>query len=167
MDATAGRAGRPRVFLGWTPEAIRELRDLWADEALSASEIGRRLGTSKNAVISKANRLRLPSRPSPIVRGYPSRPRGPRKSGAVTLAPLPAAAPRPVVVPVERVAPEPVVVRPRRLARGTCCWPEGEPRSAGFRFCGAPRELRADGTERPYCAAHAGRAYLRPGQVVE
>jgi hypothetical protein len=53
--------------MGWTEERVDQLTQLWI-EGLSASEIGRRLEVSKNAVIGKAHRLGLPSRPSPIKR---------------------------------------------------------------------------------------------------
>lgn len=53
--------------MGWTEERVDQLTQLWI-EGLSASEIGRRLQVSKNAVIGKAHRLGLPSRPSPIKR---------------------------------------------------------------------------------------------------
>ena len=49
----------------WTPERDDELLGLW-DEGHSTSEIGRRMGITKNAVIGRAHRLRLPARPSPI-----------------------------------------------------------------------------------------------------
>ena len=50
----------------WTDETIALLRQSW-ESGLSASEIAKRLGNvSRNAVIGKAHRLRLPSRPSPI-----------------------------------------------------------------------------------------------------
>lgn len=49
----------------WTPERDDELRAFW-DEGHSTSEIGRRMGITKNAVIGRAHRLRLPARPSPI-----------------------------------------------------------------------------------------------------
>lgn len=49
----------------WTPERTAALIALW-DEELSTSEIGRRLGITKNAVIGKVHRLGLPKRrPSP------------------------------------------------------------------------------------------------------
>ena len=48
----------------WNEDAIAKLRALWA-EGLSTAEIGRRMGVSKNAVVGKAHRLNLPSRPSP------------------------------------------------------------------------------------------------------
>ena len=52
----------------WTDDTIRELRQLWS-EGHSTAEIGRRIGISKNAVVGKAHRLDLPTRPSPIRTG--------------------------------------------------------------------------------------------------
>ena len=52
----------------WTPERIEMLQSLWR-EGHSASAIAEKLGgISRNAVIGKAHRLLLPSRPSPIKR---------------------------------------------------------------------------------------------------
>ena len=50
------------------PERIAELTRLWAT-GLTTREIGRRLGVTKNAVIGRAHRLKLPPRPSPLGRG--------------------------------------------------------------------------------------------------
>ena len=50
------------------------LRVLWA-EGHSTSEIGRRMGITKNAVVGKAHRLDLPARPSPIRGRVPGAPR--------------------------------------------------------------------------------------------
>lgn len=47
--------------LDWTPERIATLIALW-NESLSTSEIGRRLGITKNAVIGKVHRLGLQQR---------------------------------------------------------------------------------------------------------
>ncbi len=60
----------------WTPDVIQRLRTLWA-EGISTAEIGNRLGFSKNAVVGKAHRLKLPGRPSPIQRerGIPRQPK--------------------------------------------------------------------------------------------
>ncbi len=56
----------------WTQDRVQMLRDLWA-EGLSASQIAERLGgTTRNAVIGKAHRLHLKSRPSPIKRQGPA-----------------------------------------------------------------------------------------------
>ena len=56
--------------MDWTDQAVSTLRSYWAD-GHSTSEIGRRMGITKNAVVGKAHRLKLPTRPSPI-RSRPS-----------------------------------------------------------------------------------------------
>lgn len=45
----------------WTEETVKDLRRLW-DRGDSCAEIGRIIGTSRNAVIGKASRLGLPER---------------------------------------------------------------------------------------------------------
>jgi hypothetical protein len=51
----------------WAPGTALHARlvALW-DEGLTAAEIGRRLGVTKNAVVGARRRHGLPSRPSPI-----------------------------------------------------------------------------------------------------
>jgi GcrA cell cycle regulator len=49
----------------WTPERDAQLTADWAS-GFTTSEIGDRMGISKNSVIGRAHRLRLPSRGSPI-----------------------------------------------------------------------------------------------------
>ena len=52
--------------MSWTPERTDLLKRLW-NSSLSASAIALKLGnTTRNAVIGKAHRLKLPGRPSPI-----------------------------------------------------------------------------------------------------
>ncbi len=53
--------------VGWTDEEAAALEQLWNVEKLSAQEIGRRLGRSKNAVVGKAHRMGLEKRPHPIL----------------------------------------------------------------------------------------------------
>ena len=54
-----------KMTIEWTDEQIEELVRLW-NEGLPTSEIGRLLGTTKNAVVGKAHRLGLTKRQSPI-----------------------------------------------------------------------------------------------------
>jgi len=49
----------------WTPVRVSALIALW-EEGLATSEIGRRLGVTKNAIIGKVHRLGLVKRQSPI-----------------------------------------------------------------------------------------------------
>ena len=155
--------------MDWTAEAIERLRVLWS-EGHSTAEIGRRMGVTKNAVVGKAHRLQLPARPSPIRReaGAP-RPvaagRRPTLPPLRVVASLPPASrreePRAIVVPEAPAAPPApkpsAVVRafPRTAPRA-CCWPIGEPGTAGFRFCAAEAL-----PGKPYCAEHAAIAYVR------
>jgi GcrA cell cycle regulator len=91
--------------MSWTQETIEELTRLW-DAGFSTSEIGKRIGVSKNAVVGKAHRLGLISRPSPIKRTAPP-------------PPVISAAPKTYAQPGGR----------------TCSWPIGDPRKPGFAFC--------------------------------
>ena len=147
----------------WNDATVAALKALWA-EGHSTAEIGRRLGVSKNAVVGKVHRLDLPGRPSPIRRdgAARSRARRPVRANRSTLPPLACLQlPQPTIGrsatrtrPVPRVpAREPT---PATLGNGCCCWPIGEPRAAGFRFCDEPNE-----EGRPYCPAHCARAYVR------
>jgi len=91
----------------WTPQHIASLIALW-DEGLPTSEIGRRLGITKNAVIGKVHRLGLKKRGSPI-KERPEAEKPKVDESLVTLA---------------------------KLRPGMCAWPIGEPGTEGFHFCG-------------------------------
>ncbi len=93
--------------MSWTPERIAELQKLW-QEGLSTAEIGRQLGISKNAVVGKAHRLGLSSRPSPI-----------RRNGKG-----------------ESPKSKPRLVTLEDLTAGMCRWPFGDPGDEDFHFCG-------------------------------
>jgi len=149
----------------WNEDINDRLRSLWS-EGLSTAEIGRRLGVSKNAVVGKAHRLKLPARPSPIRKSEPGAARPlPRRQ---PVPPLPRLAPDAVPVPhmtlpagagaILAIAPPPRISRPTVFGPvASCCWPIGEPGSNGFRFCS---EVSRPG--KPYCEAHAAVAYVKP-----
>ena len=95
--------------MSWTDERIEQLRSMW-EKGLTASQIADELGgVSRNAVIGKAHRLGLKSRPSPVKAtekvAKPAKPAAPA-------APKPAA---PVAAsrPAAPVAPRPVAAAPR------------------------------------------------------
>ena len=50
----------------WTTDRVEQLTKLWAT-GLSASEIGRQLGITKNAVVGKVRRLNLAMRRAPSI----------------------------------------------------------------------------------------------------
>ena len=99
--------------MSWTDERIDSLKAMW-EKGLTASQIAEELGgVSRNAVIGKAHRLDLQSRPSPVKEkeGKAAAPRKPavRKAAAPVEA-APAAveappAPRPAPAPAAPVSP--------------------------------------------------------------
>jgi len=101
--------------MSWTDERIDRLKAMWA-EGSTASQIAEELGgVSRNAVIGKAHRLGLESRPSPVRAGE-------EKEKKVKAAPVPAApaaksaAPKTTPAPKAAApapAPEPRAPAPR------------------------------------------------------
>ena len=104
--------------MSWTDERIESLRTMW-EKGLTASQIADELGgVSRNAVIGKAHRLGLKSRPSPVKatdKAKPAKVAAPAapKPAAPASAPRAAApaAPRPVA-PAPRSEPRPTVDTP-------------------------------------------------------
>jgi GcrA cell cycle regulator len=96
--------------MSWTDERIETLKKMW-DSGLTATQIAEELGgVSRNAVIGKAHRLELPSRPSPVKPNNPAEPKvaaEPKIAAApVAAAPAPAPkAPEPKAAPVAPPAP--------------------------------------------------------------
>jgi GcrA cell cycle regulator len=111
--------------MSWTDERIEQLKDLWS-KGMTASQIADDLGgVSRNAVIGKAHRLGLQSRPSPVKPNEPAPAKGkqplaepsveaasaPAKARPETPVEPQAAEPSEAAIPAERPAPrEPRVV---------------------------------------------------------
>jgi hypothetical protein len=162
----------------WTPELVARLRALWK-QGIPTSQMARLLGpaVTKNSVIGKVHRLRLPLRNNPWggrrgthARGVKRptqhhRKKKPRQIAAK--APLDASLPLPVPdtpkPPPPPPAPLPAPPRPipqRRmppggwtlldLGHGQCHWPlNSPPRGSVYIFCGDPT---FNGTS--YCEEH-------------
>lgn len=93
--------------MSWTDERIDTLRRMW-EAGQTASQIAEELGgVSRNAVIGKAHRLGLQSRPSPVKPNEPAASAPPPPAAAAPEANPAAAAPRP---PVEHAAPPPAAI---------------------------------------------------------
>ncbi len=123
----------------WTPDRIKTLIAFW-DEGHPTSEIGRRLGVTKNSVVGKVHRLGLKKRQSPIRHSTAQ----PRPKVAKVQAPK-----KRQPAPAESVSME-------ELRPSMCCWPEGEPGTPELHFCG--RQVMED---KPYCEEHCARAYVK------
>jgi hypothetical protein len=133
----------------WTPEKIEALQELWPTH--SASEIARELGTTRNAVLGKKDRLRGNGKMLNIL----SRP-------ARKVNPRPPAKPsnrKPPQHPESKSPPNSTVRCPLQLVELeaiNCKWPIGDPKRAPdeFHFCGAPRQMPF-----PYCSEHVSMAF--------
>ena len=160
--------------MNWTDERVEMLRKLWSD-GLSASQIAAQLGNvTRNAVIGKVHRLKLSSRG----RSTAAAPRVKKQVTASVISKAqktvmqtrtvattigsnalqmafdsePISRPRNssdnVVVPISRK------LRLVELSERTCKWPNGDPLSETFNFCG--NDAADTG---PYCQYHARIAF--------
>lgn len=165
--------------MAWTEERIAKLKQGW-ESGMTATQIAEMLGegVTRNAVIGKAHRLGLESRPSPVkatdtpapatpVAAKPTAP-PPPPPRAEAPAPVqaqsqPPAAPAPVM-PSQPVAARPVA-KPAKGGKGArttlldlndkvCKWPIGHPGEPDFHFCGKPSNPGF-----PYCGEHCLVAY--------
>ncbi|MDR6789371.1 GcrA cell cycle regulator [Sphingomonas sp. BE138] len=101
--------------MSWTEERIDTLKTMW-EGGQTASQIAEALGgVSRNAVIGKAHRLGLQSRPSPVVSKEEARAAAEKASAAAPAAPVAAAAPAPAPrapEPKPEPRPKPVAAAP-------------------------------------------------------
>ena len=154
--------------MAWTDERIAKLKQGW-EGGMTATQIAELLGegVTRNAVIGKAHRLGLESRPSPVKNtdAAPAPARPAVVIQPVTVAPAP---PTPVAAiaafPMEAPAPRPVAkaAKGEKQTRTTllelndkvCKWPIGHPGDADFHFCGKGAQAGF-----PYCTEHCLLAY--------
>ena len=162
--------------MNWTDERVELLRKLWS-EGLSASQIAAQLGgVSRNAVIGKVHRLKLSSRgrtsaapshkkkPAATTNGARTTTRTQTVTRTTTTSigatalqaqfdvePIARHVMRPqanVVVPISRR------LHLVQLTERTCKWPNGDPLTEEFHFCG--NDAAETG---PYCGYHARIAF--------
>ncbi len=128
--------------MSWTDEKVEKLKQLWA-EGLTTGEIGRALEMSKNAVVGKAHRLGLESRPSPIKRDEDAQA---KKENSKTKKSSSAKS---------TAKSSDDVVTLTDLTLHSCRWPIGDPKDKDFHFCGKEAILG-----KPYCGEHIMTAYV-------
>ncbi|MAW98188.1 MAG: GcrA cell cycle regulator, partial [Sphingomonas sp.] len=95
--------------MSWTEERIATLKKMW-ESGMTASQIAEELGgISRNAVIGKAHRLGLQSRPSPVkgAEGDTKKKAAPRAKAAPAPSAAAAPAPAPTPPPAPKPAPAP------------------------------------------------------------
>ena len=157
------------MVVAWTDEAVARLKKLY-EEGYSSSEIARRLYDlgrwSRNAVIGKIDRLhlRVSGRPFTFQADEPpadhrAKPKTPRSRSNPGLCELPER--ELPYLPPEPDEPETMVLCTLyQLTNKTCRFPIGDPREAGFCFCG--NDVAGDGCV--YCAYHTRISYTTPAQ---
>lgn len=91
--------------MSWTDERIERLTTLWT-QGMTASQIADELGgVSRNAVIGKAHRLGLQSRPSPVKPNEDGSDERDVASGPQARAPEPESKPAPAAAPPSEASP--------------------------------------------------------------
>lgn len=145
--------------MNWTNERVELLKKLWA-EGYSGGQIAKKLGgVSRNAVVGKVHRLKLSAHGR--VTAAPARQKKSQTLPATSDTPPPTP-PAPPMVAEEYVAAiivDMVVPISRRLklvelTERVCKWPNGDPLSEDFGFCG--NDAAETG---PYCKYHAKLAF--------
>ena len=97
--------------MAWTDERIDTLRKMW-EAGQTASQIAEELGgVSRNAVIGKAHRLGLQSRPSPVKPNQPDKAAAAAAASAAAPEPKPAPPKAPERAPQPAPAPAPIVAK--------------------------------------------------------
>ena len=167
---------------GWDNATLKKLKAL-TGKGLSTSEIGKRLGMSKNAIVGKLNRLGWNAKASAtgaektekktVAKKIVEKVTGVKKAAA-TKAPAKKAVT--VKAPAKKVAP--AKAEPKASAKSNaknlamhqriiqhslemanlkpnqCRWPIGDPDSEHFHFCGETVFVG-----KPYCYEHCKQAY--------
>lgn len=165
----------------WSDDRVGQLKLRWA-QGWSASQVAKELNklpgppVSRNGVIGKVHRLRLPERaaastPKKGAVMAPAKSRflnkvEPHRTRAIPkLPPKPVSDARPPSEPLEtHDRPRPELVDTSctcsmdELTAKRCKWPIGDPATESFAYCG--RDKPAEGG--PYCAGHQEIAYVPP-----
>ena len=128
--------------MSWTDDRVEKLREL-LDKGLSASQIAKELaeGVTRNAVIGKAHRMGLASRPSPV-KSDPT-----KRTVAATKKTVEKKT-------STRSSSSGGKITILDLTESMCKWPTGHPGEKNFHFCGKHSQPSF-----PYCATHCVEAY--------
>lgn len=127
----------------WTAEETQTALKGWY-EGLSASQIARQIKRTRNAVIGKLHRIGAPKRAAAHITPRPNNPYGrrghPRRAleafKAPKLKPMPVKALHADLSAIAALFPVDPTLDVLRLNTLTCRYPIGDPKEAGFTFCG-------------------------------
>src|SRR5574344_686834 len=168
----------------WKEEMVEDLRQMWI-EGLTANEIAKKLGVTKNSIVGKVHRLCLKARPSPIKRNDAventetldvteikekieiTENVEEETLDAVEVVEVKKSKKAPKSDTKEKSSAETKNSKSKASAKNeniklmqldshTCRWPLGDPRDDDFCFCG--KKVRAGQT---YCDEHSQMAYVK------
>ena len=151
--------------MGWTNEQVDQLREMWS-EGLTANEIAKKLGVTKNAIVGKVHRLCLKARPSPIktkvaeLKVEEAVSLDVEEGGCAEVSVQDKQALETEVVVKEKKSCHCNNVKLTELDSHTCRWPIGDPRDDDFCFCG--KRVR---TGQTYCDEHSAMAYVKANRT--
>ena len=150
----------------WGDDHDKTLRSLWLDSGKSAAQIGDAMGRSRNAIIGRVYRLRLPSRDSKEHKSRGAREAKARREKARKPRPWTGEKVPPPFKPTRyKPPPEQIMVKPKNrrglmdLRDNQCRWPIGEPGTPEFHFCD---QTKVHGVS--YCDYHIKIAHETPNQ---
>jgi GcrA cell cycle regulator len=142
----------------WTPEAIEVASEMYALGHYSAADIGKMIGTTRNAVIGKLNRLKSEGEPGAVMPAKPAKPQLLEAEPRERPAPKPPVSKPPAPEPPKKLFAPREAVRPVfgpflfktiiELGPNECRYPKQEPSRGQHLFCAAPT-----GSGEVYCTA--------------
>ena len=155
--------------MAWTEERVEQLKKLWT-EGLSASQIAKRLGdVTRNAVIGKVHRLGLEPRAKPQRKNIAM---GQLDGNVISVSYSGNLAYK--ETPIDDIGYDKnhEIIQPNihsldessdqfsvtilNLTENHCKWPQGDPGTEDFHFCGH-QPLAG----KPYCEQHAKKAFKK------
>lgn len=150
----------------WSEDNIDRLKRLWAS-GQSGDQIAMRMGTTRNSVIGKVHRLKLPKRAT-VASTTPRRPPPSQVPSLPVLSEMPIE-PEPelralVTDPATPIKKGfgPSKVSDLQMGDRRCRWPIGDPGDEDFHFCGQEQK-----PGKSYCEKHCTVAYVgtMPGKL--
>ena len=155
----------------WNQGTLKRLKAM-ADRGLSTSEIGKKLGMTKNAIVGKLNRMGWNSKSistgfrkiAPARKATPVKKPAPATKKPISKTPIKKIAPRAAPYVKTRGASKKSLAAHQRIIQHSldlanlrpdqCRWPIGDPDSEKFHFCGKQAFVG-----KPYCYEHCLMAY--------